>query len=386
MGRRGAWALHLMLALTLAEWLVQLGASQACSSLTLLSHSLHTFVTLLGLGTLQATMKLGEAPARRNTYGWRRVRPLGALVQGVLLSGLGVSVLAKAAEGVLQPRPVRRPGVLLGVTFASLLVDLGTFYLFKGAQQWGCPAALDCEQEGKEPPDKVRINGLGRGEEAQKPCVAGEELSPSWRSASPRVLGDSVVSALALFNAVAYYTSWPACAEGQCGGPAGLDEPCWWLHLDPVLCLGLIARALWAACPQVKESGLLLLQAVPGGLDLGRLRTRLLGLDGVTAVHELHVWRLAGRRLVATAHVKCREAGVARRASAFLRGEGISGATVQPEVGGGGAAWGSECELACRAECSTRLCCSGDESSRHGRTGPHSMLSPCISTECETAV
>ncbi|XP_051901288.1 zinc transporter 1-like [Pristis pectinata] len=400
MGRRSGWALQLMLALTLAVWLLQLSASKVCSSLTLLAHSFHTFSTLLGLGTLQVSLKLnggGRNTQARNTFGWLRVEPLGALVQGVLLTGLCFTVLGKAVESVLQPRPVRRPGVLLGVGLTSLLIDLGSFYLFRrdsSPQDW--PSAdMDCKHENKELLGEMVTSDPGRskgwwGEDLQEPGMVGEGGHLGWQRASPHVLGDALGSVLVLLSGLAHYTTWPACPGGQCGREeeeTGRAGPYWLLHLDPALCLGVVSRALWMACPRLRESALLLLQAVPAGLDVGRLRERLLGVEGVVAVHELHLWRLAGCRLVATAHVRCREAGAARRIGALFRREGFLAVTVQPELGGG-AAQGSGCELACGEHCASRLCCSGDRTQqpREDSVLAEVPLPAYTGTECETTV
>ncbi|XP_062892724.1 proton-coupled zinc antiporter SLC30A1-like [Mobula hypostoma] len=380
MGRRSGWALPLMLALTLAVWLLQLAASKVCGSLTLLSRSFHTFSALLGLGTLQASLRLnagGRAPAgARNTFGWLRVEPLGALVQAVFLAGVCFAVLGKAVESVLQPHPVRRPGVLLGVGLTSLLVDLGALYLFRRGstpQDWPS-AGKRRPQENQDLLSETATRGLGesqswQGEDLREP---GEEGRLGWQAASPHVLGDALGSVLVLLSALAHYAAWLACPREQCDGEGEVRAgPCWLLRLDPALCLGVVCKALWAACPRLRESGLILLQAVPGGLDVDRLRERLLRVEGVVAVHELHVWRLAGRQLVATAHVRCREAGAAGRAGAFFRREGFQAATVQPELGRA-AGRGLGCALACEESCASRLCCSGDGVGRRARE--NSML------------
>ena len=57
----------------------------------------------------------------------------------------------------------------------------------------------------------------------------------------------------------------------------------------------------------VRVSSLILLQSVPGHISLRDLRTRLLrDVEGVVAVHELHVWELSVLRAIATAHLHVR--------------------------------------------------------------------------------
>lgn len=53
----------------------------------------------------------------------------------------------------------------------------------------------------------------------------------------------------------------------------------------------------------MRAAGLVLLQTVPEGLGACELRTAVLKVPGVLAVHELHVWQLHRDRSVATAHI-----------------------------------------------------------------------------------
>lgn len=58
-------------------------------------------------------------------------------------------------------------------------------------------------------------------------------------------------------------------------------------------------------------------------------------VDGVLAVHEFHVWRLAGNKIIATAHIRCRNLEdymrIAERVKQFFHDEGIHSTTIQPE-------------------------------------------------------
>ncbi len=53
------------------------------------------------------------------------------------------------------------------------------------------------------------------------------------------------------------------------------------------------------------------------------------------AIHDFHVWRLAGNRIIATAHIRCRNLAdymkVAERIKEFFHNEGIHSTTIQPE-------------------------------------------------------
>ncbi len=55
---------------------------------------------------------------------------------------------------------------------------------------------------------------------------------------------------------------------------------------------------------EVHESALILLQTVPTHIQLDDIQRKLLSqVEGVLAVHEFHVWQLAGDRIIASAHI-----------------------------------------------------------------------------------
>lgn len=58
-------------------------------------------------------------------------------------------------------------------------------------------------------------------------------------------------------------------------------------------------------------------------------------IDGVLAVHEFHVWQLAGERIIASAHIRCHNLHdymqIAEKVKEFFHNEGIHSTTIQPE-------------------------------------------------------
>lgn len=86
----------------------------------------------------------------------------------------------------------------------------------------------------------------------------------------------------------------------------------------------------------VVSSALILLQTVPTHIQIDSLQRKLLeNIDGVLAVHEFHVWQLAGDRIIASAHIRCRNLHdymeIAEKVKEFFHNEGIHSTTIQPE-------------------------------------------------------
>ncbi|XP_077341859.1 proton-coupled zinc antiporter SLC30A1 [Lithobates pipiens] len=220
----------------------------------------------------------------------------------------------------------------------------------------------------------------------------GSELN--MRGVFLHVLGDALGSVIVVVNAIIFYLVFNPCPpNGPCYNPcvhdhcsdhpdvnhtsAALNEsaehppvtiagPCWVLYLDPSLCVIMVCILLYTTYPLLKESALILLQTVPKQIDISSLKQKLKSLEGVEAVHELHVWQLAESRIIATAHIKCQDPtaymDVAKRIKDFFHNEGIHATTIQPEfssVESGSRI--SLCELSCRTQCAPKQCCGSSE-------------------------
>ncbi|KAL8185358.1 UNVERIFIED_CONTAM: hypothetical protein K2H54_048086 [Gekko kuhli] len=228
------------------------------------------------------------------------------------------------------------------------------------------------------------------------------------------VLGDALGSVIVVVNALVFYAYWSPCPKDEpCVNPCIHDHcsenstqissrinmnatdlesihvagPCWVLYLDPALCLIMVCILLYTTYPLLKESALILLQTVPKQIDIRSLNEKLRELDGVEAVHELHVWQLAGSRIIGTAHIKCQDPEsymkVAKQIKEIFHDEGIHATTVQPEFAIVGSEVGvGKCELPCRTQCALKQCCGAVEKPAQKKTDK----SPAISISCSEIV
>ncbi|ELK16145.1 zinc transporter 1 [Pteropus alecto] len=196
------------------------------------------------------------------------------------------------------------------------------------------------------------------------------------------VFGDALGSVIVVVNALLFYYSWKGCPKGEfCVNPCTPDPckafvevingtratvheagPCWVLYLDPTLCIVMVCILLYTTYPLLKESALILLQTVPKQIDIRNLIKELRNVEGVEEVHELHVWQLAGSRIIATAHIKCEDPAsymqVAKIIKDVFHNHGIHATTIQPEFASVGSKSGVvPCELACRTQCALKQCC-----------------------------
>jgi len=66
----------------------------------------------------------------------------------------------------------------------------------------------------------------------------------------------------------------------------------------------LMVHAAWGL---LRDSGRILLEGAPEGIDLGSVRDHLLGTDHVQDVHDLHVWTVTSDLPTLSAHVVVRD-------------------------------------------------------------------------------
>ncbi|KAL7888590.1 hypothetical protein AOLI_G00035640 [Acnodon oligacanthus] len=245
----------------------------------------------------------------------------------------------------------------------------------------------------------VQLNGSASYDDPEQDHVHDSASQLNMRGVFLHVLGDALGSVIVVINAIIFTFMWQPCEpgvpcinpcinshctdhrhinstlvelqDGDHGNHSSLEDmhtplaragPCWVLYLDPTLCVIMVCILLYTTYPLLKESALILLQTVPKQIDMHSLNSRLRELEGVLAVHELHIWQLAGSRIIATAHIKCHDPAtymdVAKRIKAFFHDEGIHATTIQPEfVTVNSESRASLCELSCRTQCAPKFCC-----------------------------
>ena len=75
----------------------------------------------------------------------------------------------------------------------------------------------------------------------------------------------------------------------------------WWI--DPVTSLIIVAVIAFGTWGLLRDSVKMGLLAVPEQIDEGEVRAYLAGLDGVAAVHDLHIWPMSTTETALTAHL-----------------------------------------------------------------------------------
>ncbi|KAK4199688.1 putative inorganic ion transporter [Triangularia verruculosa] len=144
-------------------------------------------------------------------------------------------------------------------------------------------------------------------------------------------------------------------------------------YADPAISLGISILIFCTAIPILRESGAILLQSAPAGVNLIDIKHDIEKIPGVHTVHELHVWRLNQEKSIASAHVVVSDPDMAKfmakakTISECLHAYGIHSATLQPELIRASLT-PTGCQISCGSGmCEKLTCCSVSVSTDAGQ-------------------
>ncbi len=108
----------------------------------------------------------------------------------------------------------------------------------------------------------------------------------------------------------------------------------WWI--DPLASFAIVAMIVWATWGLARDSIKMGLLAVPARIDVGEVRAHLAGLEGVEAVHDLHIWPMSTTETALTAHIvmpgaPCTDAFLRDITDSLEQRFGIGHSTIQVE-------------------------------------------------------
>jgi cobalt-zinc-cadmium efflux system protein len=128
-------------------------------------------------------------------------------------------------------------------------------------------------------------------------------------------------------------------------GAAILLTGLWWI--DPLVSLVIVAVIAWGTWGLARDSLAMGLLAAPARIDLAEVKAHLASFDGVSAVHDLHVWPMSTTETALTAHLvmpgrPASDTTLRDIAASLERRFGVGHSTLQVESG----------ENPCGRECS----------------------------------
>lgn len=330
-----------MFGLTASYFLVELVVGHLTNSMALIADSFHMLSDIAALIIAFVSVKMAPKSWDKNTYGWARAEVLGALVNAVFLVALCFSITMESLKRFYEPEEIHNPMLILVVGALGLVVNLLGLCLFHehgghGHSHGGhthdrgthshisALATRDEEDEKNEQKDLTSVVVQGQNQQhGHSHSNAKDEATGNlnMRGVFLHVMADALGSVIVIISAL---IMWQA-PEWQFA-----------IYVDPVLSLIMVMLMMWSVWPLLIESALILLQTVPTHIDIEKLKRKLLeSIDGILAVHEFHVWQLAGDRIIASAHIRCLNLSeymkMAENVKEFFHNEGIHSTTIQPE-------------------------------------------------------
>ena len=110
----------------------------------------------------------------------------------------------------------------------------------------------------------------------------------------------------------------------------------WTVYIDPTLSVLIVIIITISAIPLFKETTYILLQTIPRHLEVKQIKSQLLeNIPEIYGIHELHIWRLTGEKVIASAHLNRKNLSnymsVADKVKKFFHSIGIHSVTIQYE-------------------------------------------------------
>lgn len=225
--------LYVALALTTTFMAIEIVGGLWTGSLALLADAAHMLTDAGGLALALIAIQFAErARTPQNTFGYVRMEVLSALANAVVLLLLTVYILYEAYQRFLSP-PEIIGGPMLAVAVVGLIVNLTSMKLL----------------------------------------ASGSQESLNVKGAYFEVLADMLGSLGVIIAAVVVVLTG-------------------WKLVDPIIGAGIglfIVPRTWIL---LKQAIHILMEGTPPEIDMALLEKRLMGIPGVAAVHDLHVWTI----------------------------------------------------------------------------------------------
>jgi cobalt-zinc-cadmium efflux system protein len=232
------------LALIASFMAVEVVVGVLAHSLALLSDAAHMLTDAASIVLALIAMRLAARPARGTfTYGLKRAEILSAQANGLTLLLLAAWLCYEAVRRLLDPPPVQG-GLVLVTALAGIAVNAGAGWCISKANR----------------------------------------TSLSVEGAFQHILND-------------LYAFIGTAIAGLVVLLTGFERA------DAIASLVVVGLMLKAGYGLMRDSGRILLEAAPAGLDPDAIGDRLVSHPSVTEVHDLHVWTITSGQPALSAHV-----------------------------------------------------------------------------------
>jgi cobalt-zinc-cadmium efflux system protein len=215
-------------------------------SLSLLADAGHLFSDLTGLVIALIAIGIARRPATdRHTFGYQRTEILAALLNGLILTVVAVSVGIEGVRRLIEPGTADIAALpMLLVAVVGLIANVVSLLILRGSAR----------------------------------------QSLNMRGAYLEVLGDAFGSIGVIVAAIVIATTG-------------------FIQADAIVSLLIAAGILPRAALLIRDVWRVLNESAPLGTDVEVIRDHIRGTPGVVDVHDVHVWAITSGKHVFSAHV-----------------------------------------------------------------------------------
>eukprot|EP01119_Soliformovum_irregulare_P025629 TRINITY_DN9550_c0_g1_i1.p1 TRINITY_DN9550_c0_g1~~TRINITY_DN9550_c0_g1_i1.p1 ORF type:complete len:416 (+),score=110.81 TRINITY_DN9550_c0_g1_i1:79-1326(+) len=394
--------LWIVFSLTAVFMVLELVVGYIVNSLALISDSFHMLSDLLALGVaIWARRSSKKDKTARMTYGWKRAEIVGALMNSVFLLALCLNILISAIQRFFIFEEISDPVLILIVGGAGLLVNIIGMLLFIGQtdghshghshghsshshvehehdeneeideddhshegsehhnhehvesptvnQTTSNPdgsATLEIQEVIPTPSPKPKRSSHDHAhEEDPEPIAKHRAVNHNLRGVLLHLMGDALGSIAVIISALIIWL---------------LDAP-ERFYADPAISVVITLIILKSTIPLARQTSAILLQAAPDRIDVSKIEQSVLKIEGVLAIHDIHIWELSSSLIVASIHVTCHRdvnfMALASKIKSVLHRQSIHASTIQPEFLDDDEATEDACLLECAKGCEDDTCC-----------------------------
>jgi len=263
--------------LTGIYFIIELGLGFYSGSIAVISDAFHTFSAVGGiLIAFIANRISGKAATMAATYGFKRAEIIGALLNGVFLLLMAIYV------------------VYMGYTRLGKEFELPTGIMFLAAG-----------------------GGLVTEFLSFKLIFKSQKTNMNMKGAYWHIMQTFVGSILIIIAAVVIKLTG-------------------YTPIDAILGMAFGLVLFWAAYKIIKDALDIFMETVPKDVDIAKVKTALLDIDGVKGIMHLHAWTLTSNKNIFSAHIQIKDTNaseaILRQAEELLKSKfGFYFSTLQLE-------------------------------------------------------
>ncbi len=233
------------LILTACIFFMELVGGFWTNSLALLSDSAHVFMDFFALALSWFALYISFLPpSDTRTYGWHRSEVFASFINGISLFVVAGVIFYEAYERIISPPHVKSAGMFIVATI-GLIANIIVAVKLKEYSH-----------------DDLNI-----------------------KSAFYHVLGDAIASVGVIIGGLVIHFT-------------GL------FVADPIISIFIGLILLVGATKVTLESSHILLEGVPKGTDINKVAETIKAVEGVSGLHNLHVWSICSNLYALSAHVE----------------------------------------------------------------------------------